>query len=325
VGIARAFKIGSHGKDDDGNTGVPPGYFYYDVTSWTKTGKHNQKGLPLANPKSMKVATLPIFLEGAVRYMKIIRDDKEKMAEMYDAVKASPLRDTVLKMYLLNADLEDESYDIGRIRSFFPGWLENASIFMHMSYKYYLQLLRGKLYDQFFTEMKTDGGMVPFYDPDVYGRSLFEMSSFLASGVFTDPDVQGRGFQARLSGSTSEYLTVWKLMFMGPHPFLLSDEGELEMSLVPALPFWLFEDEESGFEPVRDAEGHSTVSWKLFASIMVTYHNTLGTDLFDVEPTKYVVHMEEGEDVEVDGPRVPMATAVLIRKILGVKSIDVYF
>lgn len=206
-----------------------------------------------------------------------------------------------------------------------PPIIPLKSFLFCQSYKYYLQLLRGKLYDQFFTEMKTDGGMVPFYDPDVYGRSLFEMSSFLASGVFTDPDVQGRGFQARLSGSTSEYLTVWKLMFMGPHPFLLSDEGELEMSLVPALPFWLFEDEESGFEPVRDAEGHSTVSWKLFASIMVTYHNTLGTDLFDVEPTKYVVHMEEGEDVEVDGPRVPMATAVLIRKILGVKSIDVYF
>jgi len=67
------------------------------------------------------------------------------------------------------------------------------------------------------------------------------------------------------------------------------------------------------------------VSWKLFASIMVTYHNTLGTDLFDVEPTKYVVHMEEGEDIEVDGPSVPAAIAIQIRKLFGVKSIDVYF
>merc|ERR1711935_82662 len=190
------------------------------------------------------------------------------------------------------------------------------------SYKYYLQLLRGKLFDQFFTEMKTDGGMIPFMNPDVYGRSLFEMSSFIASGAFDDPAVQGRGYQARLSGSTSEYLSVWKLMFMGPGPFLLNDDGELEMKLVPALPIWLFEDKESGEAPVRDDEGHLTVSWKLFASIMVTYHNTLGTDLFDVEPTKYVVHMKDGADVEVDGPSVPAATAILIRKLWSVKSID---
>jgi hypothetical protein len=40
---------------------------------------------------------------------------------------------------------------------------------------------------------------------------------------------------------------------------------------------------------------------KLFASIMVTYHNTLGTDLFDVEPTSYVVTMTDGSTVEVEG------------------------
>merc|ERR1712060_139503 len=233
IGIERAFKIGSHGKDDDGKSGVPPAYFYYNVTSWTETGKHNAKGLPLANANSMEVARLPIFLEGVQRYMKLIKDDKEQMADMYDNVKASALRDRKLKMYLVTSDLGDESYDIGRIRSFFPGWLENQSIFMHMSFKYYLQLLRGKLYDQFFSEMKTDGGMIPFMNPDVDGRSLFEMSSFIASGAFDDPAVQGRGFQARLSGSTSEYLSVWKLMFIGPHPFLLNNEGELEMKLVP--------------------------------------------------------------------------------------------
>jgi len=58
---------------------------------------------------------------------------------------------------------------------------------------------------------------------------------------------------------------------------------------------------------------------------MVTYHNTLGTNLFDVEPTKYVVHMKDSEDVEVNGPSVPAATAIQIRKLWGVKSIDVYF
>ena len=59
--------------------------------------------------------------------------------------------------------------------AFSPGWLENQSIWTHMSYKFYLQLLRGKLYDVFFSEL-TGGGMLPFQDPLVYGRSLMECS-----------------------------------------------------------------------------------------------------------------------------------------------------
>ena len=32
---------------------------------------------------------------------------------------------------------------IGRMMAFVPGWLENQSVWLHMSYKYYLELLRG--------------------------------------------------------------------------------------------------------------------------------------------------------------------------------------
>ena len=213
---------------------------------------------------------------------------------------------------------------MGRMMAFAAGWLENQSIWMHMSYKYYLQLLRGKMYNEFYSEMK-NGGMLPFMDPDVYGRSLMECSSFIASSAFTDPSVVGRGFLARLSGSTAEFLSIWKLMFMGPNPFIVSDEGNLEMKLIPALPIWLFEDLEDGAEGTRDDEGNLVVSFKLFASIMVTYHNTLGTDLYDVEPTKYIVNMEDGSTVEVEGSSVPTETAILIRKLLGADSIDVYY
>jgi len=325
IGVGRAMKIGSKGIDDDGTSGVPPSYFSFDVTDWSKTRKKNAVGLPLANPLAMKVGVFPLFLEGPTRYMKLIKDDDAKMANMYDKVMASGLRDHELKMYFLSADLTGQSYDMGRMMAFAAGWLENQSIWMHMSYKYYLQLLRGKLYTEFYREMKDDGGMLPFMDPDVYGRSLMECSSFIASSAFKDPSVVGRGFLARLSGSTAEFLSIWKLMFMGPNPFFLNDEGDAEMRLVPALPFWLFEDLELGAEGTRDEEGNLVVSFKLFASIMVTYHNSLGTDLFDVEPKKYTVHMEGGTDVEVDGPSVPTAIAVQIRKMLGIKSIDVYF
>lgn len=324
IGVARAMKIGSKGIDDDGTSGVPPSYFSYNITKWIETKKKNAKGLPLANAKAMSVGVFPLFLEGPTRYMKLIKDDDEKMEEMYDKVLKSGLRDDQLKMYFLSADLTGQSYDMGRMMAFAAGWLENQSIWMHMSYKYYLQLLRGGLYDKFYSEMK-GGGMLPFMDPDVYGRSLMECSSFIASSAFKDPSVVGRGFLARLSGSTAEFLSMWALMFMGPNPFIVNDDGEVEMQLIPALPIWLFEDTEDGAEGTRDDDGNLVVSWKLFASIMVTYHNTLGTDLFDVLPTSYIVTMEDGSTVEVEGSSIPTETAVQIRKLLGVNSIDVYF
>ncbi|KAL7537680.1 hypothetical protein ACHAWF_005870, partial [Thalassiosira exigua] len=324
IGVARAMKIGSKGIDDDGTSGVPPAYFSYNVTDWVKNKKKNSKGLPLANAKAMSVGVFPLFLEGPTRYMKLIKDDDEKMLDMYEKVLNSGLRDDELKMYFLSADLTGQSYDMGRMMAFAAGWLENQSIWMHMSYKYYLQLLRGKLYDQFYSEMK-NGGMLPFMDPDVYGRSLMECSSFIASSAFKDPSVVGRGFLARLSGSTAEFLSIWKLMFMGFDTFFLNDDGEVEMQLVPALPIWLFEDEETGSAGKRDEDGNLVVSFKLFASIMVTYHNTLGTDLFEVPPKSYVVTMEDGSTVEVEGSSIPTATAIQIRKLLGVESIDAYF
>mmetsp|Transcript_14919 Transcript_14919/g.27164 ORF Transcript_14919/g.27164 Transcript_14919/m.27164 type:complete len:1254 (-) Transcript_14919:191-3952(-) len=324
MGVARAMKIGSNGIDDDGTSGVPPSYFSYDVTKWVKNNKKNANGLPLANAKAMKVGVFPLFLEGPTRYMKLIKDDDEKMEDMYNKVLNSGLRDDELKMYFLSADLTGQSYDMGRMMAFSAGWLENQSIWMHMSYKYYLQLLRGKMYTKFFAEMK-GGGMLPFMDPDVYGRSLMECSSFIASSAFKDPSVVGRGFLARLSGSTAEFLSMWKLMFMGPNPYVVNEEGDLEMQLIPTLPIWLFEDLEDGAEGTRDDDGNLIVSFKLFSSILVTYHNTLGTDLFDVSPTSYVVTMEDGSTVEVEGSSIPSKTAIQIRKLLGVKSIDAYF
>merc|ERR1712238_652668 len=143
----------------------------YDITKWNETGNTNSKGLPLVNAKAMKVGVFPMFLEGPVRYMKTIQDDEKKMTDMYERVLTSVLRDEQLKMYYLSASLTGQSYDMGRQVAFSPGWLENQSIWMHMSYKYYLQLLRGKLYDKFFAEYR-GGGILPFMDPDTYGRPL---------------------------------------------------------------------------------------------------------------------------------------------------------
>mmetsp|Transcript_43 Transcript_43/g.76 ORF Transcript_43/g.76 Transcript_43/m.76 type:complete len:1214 (+) Transcript_43:304-3945(+) len=324
LGIDRAHGFGTKGFGDDGTSGVPACFFSYDITEWEATGGRNKVGLPLVNAKAMKVGVFPMFLEGPVRYMKTIQDDKKKMTDIYERVLTSGLRDQELGMYYLSASLTGQSYDMGRQIAFAPGWLENQSIWMHMSYKYYLQLLRGKLYDQFFDEYK-GGGILPFMDPDVYGRPLTECSSFIASSAFPDPSIHGMGFLARLSGSTAEFMDIYQLMFYGPKMFSLNDDDELEFQLKPAIPSWLFVDEEGGKKPITDDDGQFIVSFKLFGAIPVTYHNPDGSNIYGIPPSKYVIVMKDGSVEEIDDEVVPKDLAVKIRRATEVESIDAYF
>ena len=318
LGIARALVVGCTG---DGTEGISPTYFAFNVTKWRKTGERNEEGQSFVDALEMTTEKFPLFLEGVVRRMKTVDADEARC--MYLSVKASGLRDETLGMYTLSSSLVGQSYDMGRMMAFAAGWLENQSIWMHMSYKYYLQLLKHRMYNLFFEEMKT--GMLPFINGEVYGRSLLECSSFITSSAFNDPASVGRGYLARLSGSTAEFLSIWRLMFIGHDPFILNDEGSVEMQLIPALPLWLFEDLETDAEGKRDDDGNLVVSFKLFASIVVTYHNTIGTDLYDVSPTKYFVTKTDGCIVAVKGTTIPTETAIQIRKMLGIEAIDVYF
>ena len=274
----------------------------------------------------MAVGVFPLFLEGPMRYMKTVTKEKEALTELYEKVKSSGLRDDELNMYYVSASLKGQSYDMGRMMAFSPGWLENQSIWSHMSYKYYLELLRGKLFEQFFSEMR-GGGMLPYMDPVKYGRSLMECSSFLASSAFPDPSMHGRGFSARLSGSTAEFLSMWKLIFIGSNPFYLDESGKVVMALKPAVPSFFFKDEEdaNAAEPTYDSEGNLTVSFKLFAHIPVTYHNPDGSYLFDVNPKSYKITMADDSVELVSGGVIPHELAVKIRKIYDIKAIDAYF
>lgn len=88
----------------------------------------------------------------------------------------------------------------------------------------------------------------------------------------------------------------------------------------------MFEDDgENAADPTYDEDGHKTVSFKLFAHIPVTYHNSKGSDLFDVAPDKYEVTMADGEVHNVQGSVIPTNLAVAIRKLYSVQSIDAYF
>jgi hypothetical protein len=82
--------------------------------------------------------------------------------------------------------------------------------------------------------------MPPFLDPEVYGRSILENSSFIVSSVFPDTALHGRGFQPRLSGASAELVHMWIIMTAGERPFFIDEKGALGFALKPALASWLF-------------------------------------------------------------------------------------
>ena len=99
-------------------------------------------------------------------------------------------------MYKVTAPLSGMPEEIGRCRVFTPGWLENESIWLHMEYKYLLEMLKQGLYEDFYAEFKNT--LIPFLDPQKYGRSILENSSFLVSSAFPNNGLHGNGFVARL-------------------------------------------------------------------------------------------------------------------------------
>ena len=164
---------------------------------------------------------LPLFLEAQVHALRLCAP--AEAAALAQAVEASPLYDTALGMFKVNEPLSSAPMELGRLRAFTPGWLENESIFMHMQLKYLLELARQGLWDGLYRHFFR--ALPPFQDPARYGRSIFENSSFIASSANPDPGVHGQGFVARLSGSTVEAYDLLLTLALGPKPFRLGPDG----------------------------------------------------------------------------------------------------
>lgn len=208
--------------------GLMPTYFTYNVTSYETT----EAGI---KPTAFEQHMLPYFLEGPVRYLKLSLGKDDKKA-VYDRVRESELYDTKLSMYKVNAPLAAESYELGRCRAFTPGWLENESIWLHMEYKYLLELLKSGLYNEYIEDFYK--AVIPFQPEERYGRSILENSSFLASSANPDEKIHGKGFVARLSGSTVEFMDMWQIMMFGQKVFRM-EQGELVLGLEPLIPAYL--------------------------------------------------------------------------------------
>jgi hypothetical protein len=308
--------------------GVPYTYFVNDVVEARPTGRTSHLGAPTVHPLRFTQRPVRLFLEGPVHWMKERREDA---AQIYEAVRRSPIYDSALGMYKACESMIGESYELGRAVGAYPrGWIENESIYLHMEYKYLLEILRSGLCDEFWRDAKTT--LIPFMDPEVYGRSTLEGASFIVSSAYADPRLHGRAFQPRLSGITCEFLHIWILAVAGEHPFRLSPGGELELALEPRLPGWLFTEAACQRRYRDHADGWLAVeipknafAFKLLDRALVVYHDasrapTYGPD--GVCPVAYQLMYRDGRTIDITGATVAATHARAIRDGL-VRRIDV--
>ncbi|UCC95486.1 MAG: hypothetical protein JSW40_01740 [Candidatus Omnitrophota bacterium] len=286
-------------------------YFTYEVTRYQQKKSH-------IIPKRFKRHALPLFLEAPVHMVRV-----RKRKDIYYSLKRSSLYDRTLKMYRLNASLENEPLEIGRSRVFAPGWLENESIWLHMEYKYLLEVLKSGLYTEFFRDFYNT--CTCFFDPHIYGRSTLENSSFIVSSVYPDKSLWGKGFVARLSGATAELLNIWIILCLGQEPFFVDENNNLHFRLSPILEGKMFTSkrEKILFKGKETILEKNTFAFKLFSSILVVYHNPKRKDTFKDCAAKTIV-------VEQDGAR-HIIDSVVIRPPLSLQirqakpdRIDVY-
>jgi hypothetical protein len=300
AGIVRA---AAYAPTDGPSKGVAPTYFIFTVKEMELLGVMSGRGLPTVKVKSFeKPKALPLFLEGPTRLMKTLKGQTHAYKqEVYRAVQESDLHDEELQMYKISASLKGQPMEIGRMMAFDSGWLENESIWLHMSYKWYLELLRAGLYEEFFKEIKS--GVVCFMEPDTFGRSPLEAASFIVSSAFPDKELHGSGFLARLSGTTAEFLSMWNHMMVGPTPFSLDGGGKLQLSLAPVIANWMWKDDGS-------------LRFKFLGAVDVTYKiKDKKKNSWEASVTGYQLCPSTTKCEQIDGAVVPMPLAEDVRNL----------
>lgn len=320
-------------KARDAKSGLLYTYFMHVPVS-NRVIRHNgsvktsPRGLPCFTALRFKQKPLPLFLEGLVHYLRVERNP-ETARRIYRNVRNSGLFDRKLAMYKVNETLRSQPYEIGRARTFSPGWLENESVWMHMEFKYLLELLRCGLVNEFNHDIKTM--LPPFMNPARYGRSILENSSFIASSANPDPSIHGMGFVARLSGSTAEFIHILYLLFAGERPFSLDDRGRLILRFEPKLPADMFSREPEEVSLWRDGRmakvtlPANTVSFMFLGGVLVTYHNPKRCNTYGpnaVRPLNWRLTYHNGRSLAVEGPELKERLAQDVRA-RRVRSLDV--
>ena len=296
------------------NKGLPPTYIMHQIIEYEPLKdaqniiQRDHQENPYIKVTKFEPKPLPLFLEGFVRAFKIASKDKAK--QYYRQVRESDLYDKKLFMYKVNTSLESMPHDIGRTRAFTPGWLENESIWLHMEYKYLLEILKSGLYEEFYNDMKT--ALIPFLDYQTYKRSPFENSSFIVSSVHPDQSLHGAGFIARLSGSTAEFLNIWQLMMIGKNPFRYENK-KLSLHFEPVLQDWLFDENDQ-------------VKFKFLGQCEIVYHNPSRRNTYEqgFKPYKCIAEYKNGGIFKVESDHLPPLQAEYLRNGL-IDRVHVYY
>ena len=316
-------------KAGSGKGSLYPSYFMHEVTQYELLSKDSSTVRPL----KFKRRSLPLFLEGFVHGLRTQENPKDAK-KLYLQVKKSALFDKELRMYKVNADVSRESEEIGRTRIFPAGWLENESVWLHMEYKFLLEVLRCGLYEEFYQDFRSC--VVAFLNPARYGRSILENSSFIVSSAHEDKALHGRGFVARLSGSTAEFLHIWLLMNVGQNSFRLDPKGELTLQFRPALAGWLFTHKETEIQyPNKEGKlqriklPKNTYAFNFLGKTLVVYHNphrgnTFGPNKIQIKEILLSYFDRTIKPITISSPTIPSPYAHDVRS-QKIKRIDVFF
>ncbi len=326
--------ISEENKDKVFNSeGIPYTYFINDAVKWEKTGKKDSEGNELVRVKEFSQRPVTPFLEGPVRFLRVY---PERAKEIYNNIRASGIFDPKLKSYRNNESLENDRFEIGRIKAWGRGWIENESLYTHMLFKYMLAVLKSGLYEEFFADIKNF--LMPFLDPGLYGRSIFENVSFIVSSAFEDEKMHGQGLQARLSGSTCEFINMWVIMTSGENPFITDKEGNLKLKFNPILPseffttvpekvkFYISGDNRKKAAAEEIELPGDTFTFKFLNAALVVYHNpdrknTYGKD--KVAVARYKLTFKDGAQKEIEGDFIYGTDAMAVRN-KEVRRIDAF-
>ncbi len=298
-------------KAKDKSSGLYYTYFFYEVDKYRK----DKNGFIV--PLSFKLRKLPLFLESSVHLLRLYPS-----FSLVKNMKKSALFDNKLHMYRLNMSLDKLPLEIGRSRVFPSGWLENASIWLHMEYKYLLELIKGGFYNNFYDDFFNC--LVCFFKPERYGKNILENSSFIVSSAYPDSSLWGKGFVSRLTGATVELLNIWMVICMGERPFFIDNQGELCLQFRPLIKKDLFIKTPLSFKMEGEVINlpRNTFSFKLFSSILVVYHNPNRKDTFKAKVKRIKIKSQQKTFIlNSDIITSPLSYDIREKKI---KRIDIY-
>lgn len=318
-------------KRSENNEGNLSTYFTHEVKD-SQVLSPPSESIRYVRPLKFERHDLPLFLEGYVHALRA-EEDKERLEALYRQVLESGLFDRELKMFRVNDDLASETEEIGRARVFPSGWLENNSIWLHMEYKFMLELIRRGLHKEYYANFRNV--MIPFLNPEQYGRSILENSSFIASSAHEDKSFHGQGFVARLSGSTAEFIHMWLMMNIGTKPFSLDRERKLVMNFNPILKGEFFTQEEKEIEfftaqhvwkKIRIPK--NAYAFNFLGKTLVVYHNPTRLDTFGLKKAEIqninlrYTNQKKFDNISTSSLPEPYSMDVRQQKV---EQIDVYF